>query len=281
MVLESLGQPRYLQKNPKELFFLSFSYTAIAILLSIWIFPEYGGLTMVFFSVMATIPLMLKMILMEEKKYMLNPCNERHVDALKFFIYLFIGMVSAYTLFFVMLPEEIVSKLFNIQLETITQINSDIASSLTGKYMGDLFSIILINNLKVMVFALLFSFIYGSGAIFILTWNASVISVTIGSLIRKLIYVAGSTTGAASVTGYFSAITTGLSRYLLHGIPEIGAYFVAGLAGGLISIGTIKYQMNDQNFSKLMKDVLFLIFVAILLIVFSAIIEVSISPLIA
>ena len=73
----------------------------------------------------------------------------------------------------------------------------------------------------------------------------------------------------------------GLSRYLLHGIPEIGAYFVAGLAGGLISIGTIKYQMNDRNFSRLMKDVLFLVFVAILLIVFSAIIEVSISPLIA
>ena len=111
---------------------------------------------------------------------MIDPFKERHVDALKFFIYLFIGMVSAYTLFFVMLPETIVSKLFNIQLETINQINSDISSSLTGNYMGDLFSIILINNLKVMVFALLFSFIYGSGAIFILTWNASVISVAIG-----------------------------------------------------------------------------------------------------
>ena len=66
MVLEALGQPNYLQKN-LENYSLSFSYTVIAILLSIWIFPEYGGLTMVFFSVMATIPLMLKMILMEEK----------------------------------------------------------------------------------------------------------------------------------------------------------------------------------------------------------------------
>ena len=50
MVLESLGQPNYLQKNPKELFFLSFSYTAIAILLSIWIFPNMVVLPWYFFS---------------------------------------------------------------------------------------------------------------------------------------------------------------------------------------------------------------------------------------
>jgi len=281
MVLEALGNPSYLQKNPKELFILSFSYTAIAVLLSLWIFPEYAGLTMVFFSVMATIPLMLKMILFEEKKYMSNPYDEKHIGAIKFFVFMFLGMVGAYTLFFVMLPESSVSNLFSIQLETINQINTDISKTITGKYIGDLFSIILINNLKVMVFALLFSFIYGSGAIFILTWNASVISVAIGSLIRKMIYVAGSATGSVSVTGYFGAITTGLSRYLLHGIPEIGAYFVAGLAGGLISIATIKYQMNDSNFSKIMRDVLFLVFISVLLIVLSAIVEVSISPMIA
>ena len=63
MVLESLGQPVRLEKKPKELFFLTFSYSIIAILLSIWVFPQYAGLTMVFFSVMAAIPMMIKMII--------------------------------------------------------------------------------------------------------------------------------------------------------------------------------------------------------------------------
>ena len=73
-----------------------------------------------------------------------------------------------------------------------------------------------------MIFALLFSFIYGSGAIFILTWNASVISVAIGSAIREMIASAALGAGAVNIGTYFSAASIGVSRYLLHGIPEIG-----------------------------------------------------------
>ena len=114
MVLESLGQPVRLEKKPSELFFLTFSYCIIAILLSIWVFPQYAGLTMVFFTVMAAIPMMMKMIMFEEKKLFERPKSETHKDTLMFFVALFLGMVAAYTLFFVMMPEETVKTLFNI-----------------------------------------------------------------------------------------------------------------------------------------------------------------------
>jgi len=272
MVLESLGHPVRLEKKPSELFFLTFSYCIIAILLSIWVFPQYAGLTMVFFTVMAAIPMMLKMIMFEEKKLLARPKTEHHKDTLMFFVSLFMGMVSAYTLFFVLMPEETVKSLFDIQLSTISGVNNHIAEMVSGNFLGDFFPIIVINNLKVMIFALLFSFIYGSGAIFILTWNASVI--------REIIANAALSVGAASVGTYFTAISTGMARYLIHGIPEIGAFFIAGLAGGLISIGMLRYELFDDNFGLIMKDALFLTLVAAILIVLAAVVEVSISPLI-
>jgi len=280
MVLESLGQPFRLEKKPSELFFLTFSYCIIAILLSIWVFPQYAGLTMVFFTVMAAIPMMMKMIMFEERKLFARPQTEHHKDTLMFFISLFTGMVAAYTLFFVLMPEETVRALFDIQISTIEGVNNQIADTISGEFLGKFFPIIVINNLKVMVFALLFSFIYGSGAIFILTWNASVISVAIGTVIREILANAALSVGSVSISTYFTAVSTGLSRYLIHGIPEIGAFFIAGLAGGLISIGMLRYELFDDNFGLIMKDALFLTFVAIILIVLSAVIEVSISPLI-
>ena len=280
MVLESLGQPVRLEKKPSELFFLTFSYCIIAILLSIWVFPQYAGLTMVFFTVMAAIPMMMKMIMFEEKKLFARPRSETHKDTLMFFDALFLGMVAAYTLFFVMMPEETVKTLFNIQISTISGINTHVAETISGNFLGNIFPIIVLNNLKVMVFALLFSFIYGSGAIFILTWNASVISVAIGTLIRDILSSAAVGAGAVGIGSYFSAVSIGLSRYLLHGIPEIGAFFIAGLAGGLISIGMLRYELFDEHFDLIVKDALFLTIVAAILIVFAAVIEVSVSPLI-
>ena len=279
MVLESLGHPVRLEKKPSELFFLTFSYCVIAILLSIWVFPQYAGLTMVFFTVMAAIPIMINIIMFEERKLLARPKTEHHKDTLMFFVSLFMGMVSAYTLFFVLMPEETVKSLFEIQLSTISGVNNHIAEMVSGNFLGDFFPIIVINNLKVMIFALLFSFIYGSGAIFILTWNASVIAVAIGSVIREIIASAALGVGAVSIGTYFTAISTGMARYLIHGIPEIGAFFIAGLAGGLISIGMLRYELFDDNFGLIMKDALFLTLVAAILIIFAAVIEVSISPL--
>ena len=279
MVLESLGHPIRLERKPQEMFLLAFAYTSIAILLSMWVFPEYAGLTMVFFTVMAAIPLMIKMIVLEEKKLFVRPAIEDHRETLMFFVFLFLGMVAAYTFFFSVLPEAMITKLFNVQISTISSVNQRIAENVSGQFFGKFLPIIILNNLKVMIFALLFSFIYGSGAIFILTWNASIISVAIGTIIRDLISSSATTVGAATFGTYFGAVSIGLSRYLIHGIPEIGAYFVAGLAGGLISIGMLRYELFDSNFNRVIKDALFLMSVAIVLVIFSSLIEVSISPL--
>ncbi|HJO02326.1 MAG TPA: hypothetical protein QF458_05400, partial [Candidatus Woesearchaeota archaeon] len=68
MVLESLLNPLKAEKKPWEMFFIGFFYSSIAILLSLWIFKEEASLVMVFFTVMACIPIVYNTMRLEENK---------------------------------------------------------------------------------------------------------------------------------------------------------------------------------------------------------------------
>ena len=64
---------------------------------------------------------------------------------------------------------------------------------------------IFLNNIRVLFLCIIFAFIYGAGAIFILTWNASIVGVAIGNLIREGIGRLG-ITGKSNILGYFHVI---------------------------------------------------------------------------
>ena len=126
----------------------------------------------------------------------------------------------------------------------------------------------------------LFSFVYGSGAIFILTWNASVIATAIGNFIRTNLSSYAAAAGLQKFGAYMHIVSIGLLKYTIHGIPEILAYFVAGLAGGIISVAVINESFTTKGFSKALIDSSDLLIIAVLLILISALLEVFITPLI-
>ena len=74
-------------------------------------------------------------------------------------------------------------------------------------------------------------------------------------------------------------VSLGLIRYLLHGIPEILAYFTAGLAGGIISIAIVRHDLTKPKFKHIMLDSLDLIFGSLVLLFLAALIEVFVTPL--
>ena len=67
-------------------------------------------------------------------------------------------------------------------------------------------------------------------------------------------------------------------RYLIHGIPEIAAYFVGTLAGGIIGTSIIKKEFKTDKFWNILHDSLLMIIIAIIILVFASIIEVFITP---
>ena len=275
MVVESILNPQKVGKrSPIEMIILGFIVASLAILISLWVFPSYASFAMVTFTVMAMLPFMVKIIKFEKEKQ--DKSKKRlgiiaHKSVIISLMFLFLGFLLAYTIWFLLLPPNIANNLFSIQINTITEMNSQVSGSLiTNTPFGK----ILLNNLRVLALSIVFSFIFASGAIFILTWNASVLGVGVANAIQ--FGVAGGGNGSV----YFSAISFATLRYLLHGIPEIASYFIGGLAGGIISFAILDYKFGFkkffEKFSRPLKDAVMLIVFAIVLLIVAALIEISI-----
>lgn len=274
MVLESLLSPRKAERRPWEMFFIGLVYASIAIFISLWVFQQYASLVMVFFTVMASIHVIHGTLKLEEKKD-LQIKDERllikeHGRALSFFMFLFLGFVVAFSLWYLFLPGGTVEGLYSVQATTIQELNSKVSGLATGEAVASsVLGKIFFNNLKVLLIAIFFSFFYGSGAIFILCWNASVIATAIGNFFKTHIFGGN----------YFMIYHLALLRYLTHGVPEILAYFVGGLAGGIISVAIIRHDMNSKEFRHILIDSLDLIFLAIFLLIIAALLEVFVTPI--
>ena len=281
MVLESLLNPLKAEKKPWEMFFLGFIYSSIAILLSLWIFRDQASLIMVFLTVMACIPIVYNTMKLEESKD-LEISRERtllkeHNKAIIFLMFLFFGITLSFVTWYVFLPSETLNFVFDKQTSTIQSINNQVSGNAYQQFST--FTRIFLNNIKVLAFAILFAFIYGAGAIFILTWNASVIGTAIGNFIRSNISQYAGLLGFEKFANYFTVVSIGLLRYILHGIPEILAYFYGGLAGGIISVAIIKKHYKDERFSHIVFDISELLIIALAFLLVAAFIEVYITPL--
>jgi len=281
MVLESITSPLKAQKAPLQMFFLGFLYSSIALFFSVWIFKEHSSLIMVFLTVLATVPFMYKTIRQEEENDLKIKSEHKllkeHSKALTTLIFLFMGFVVALSLWYTILPPTFVENLFNVQIQTIHNINARI----TGNTITDfsLFMQLFSNNVKVLIFCIIFAFFYGAGAIFILTWNATVIAAAVGTFFRNNISIYAQQLGFLKIAGYFHIFSMSILRYMIHGIPEILAYFVGGLAGGIISVAVIRHDINNEKFRHILFDGLSLFIIAVLILVFAALTEMYITPL--
>ena len=246
MVIESFISPFKAEKKPFRLLLFGIIYASLGLLLGFWIFEQHAGLVMVFFTSFAALPLFYHTMKYEEKKVTYISQEKRlleeHSKALMFFMMIFFGMVIAYSFWYLVLPSALSNSVFSIQTQTIANLNREVTGSIS---QTTLFSRIFLNNIKVMIFCLLFSFLYGSGAIFILTWNASVISAAIGSFIKTHLAILGANSGGIA---YFYVISLSFFRYFIHGIPEILAYFIGGLAGGILSASIINHEVGTKYF---------------------------------
>jgi len=283
-MLESIVNPKRVEKGPWKMFFIGLIYASLSLLLVDWFFSgdivlsKYSGMIVVTFCVMFSLPFMYYLFKQEEEEDEevegFLSVWKMHKDALYGFMWLFLGFVIAFALWHMVLQN---SNLFNAQVETYCMINSpgniegcveryDIGNNVasTGAATKEMrFLSIIENNVYVMIFTLIFSLIFGAGAIFVLAWNASVIAAAIGIFTEYDI----------------KDIPFGLLRYMIHGFPEIAAYFVTALAGGIFGVGIIRNGVKDPKFLRIVENVVILLFISIIILIIAAIIEVYFTPL--
>jgi uncharacterized membrane protein SpoIIM required for sporulation len=280
MVLEYLVGPLKAEAHPKYLFLYGFIYSSLGVLLSYLIFKDSPSLVMVSLTTMAAIPLIYNIIKVEEKKDLLDISEKNllkeHSKALSVFMYYFLGATLGFAFWYIILPQNLSSVIFKVQIDTVSQINSNVTGKVYDSFKA--FSSILANNFQVLVFCILFSFLYGIGSIFILTWNASVVGFAIGNTIRSGIYQIEKEFNLIASTEYARVISYGLFKYSIHGIPEILAYFVAGLAGGIISTAAVRHDFGTKKYVNIIMDSSVLILISLVIIVLAAWLEVYVTP---
>jgi uncharacterized membrane protein SpoIIM required for sporulation len=283
-MLESIINPKRAERKPWEMFFVGLIYGSLSILSPYFLFgkdpvlSKYLGILIITFCVIFTLPFVYYTIKLEERKDIEYDGEFRllkeHSRAIMVFLWLFLGFVIAFSFWSMILPEG--NNLLNAQIKTYCQINQHNnynsclkqyglteASTITGAVTSkDRFLSIFTNNVYVMIFTLILSLIFGAGAIFILAWDASVIAAAINIFTKSQL----------------SQLPLGLGRYMIHGIPEIAAYFIAALAGGILSIAVIRRDLKGERFWNIIQDSLNLIIIGVIILLLSAIIEVFITP---
>lgn len=280
MVLEAIVVPESWEKHPARMFLVGFIYSTVGVFLGLWVFGKYASISGIFLTTIPLVVIMYHAINCEEEKDM-KICKEyllmkEHMHILWFFLYLFLGMVLSYSLWFAVLPSDILMKVASSQMETLESLGTKF--SITGAAAQQMtVGQILMNNVRVWAFCILFSLIYGAGAIFILTWNASVIGVAIGNVLREGMRTLGVIGNNATVMNYFSVLPVGLS-YLVHGIPEITSYFLGSLAGGIISVAVVCHHYKSREFWNIIVDSLDLTVLSFAILVAAAFIEVYVTP---
>lgn len=281
MVFEDLVSPANAKRHPLKLFFIGLGFAVLSVLFSLWVFKQEASLVMIFLVVVMAMPLMY-FTLKEEEEEDLSYRKElwllgEHMKAVKFLLFLFLGFVVGFAIFYLLLPDQIVKDLFSMQIRTIENINSNVIS---GKSVGfGTFMAIINNNLRVLLFCLLFAFFFGAGAIFVLAWNASVISAAVGTYIRNALADYAHIVGLGKTAVYMNLFVAGIMRYMIHGVFEIGAYFVGALAGGIISMALVNSNYRMLKYKRIVSDVAILMLIAVGLLFVGALVEVYVTPL--
>jgi len=282
-MLEMIINPKRAERRPWEMFFIGLFYATVSLLLVSFVFSKdsvlsaYGGILVVTFTVICSMPFIYYMIKSEEGKDVVisdeGKLLKEHSKAIKAFMWLFLGFVVAFAFWYLILPGYTTTN-FNAQIKVFCAINSPAnfnycieqqgISPVTGDVTkARLVMNIFANNIYVLIFTLLFSLAFGAGAIFVLAWNASVIAAAVGIFSKSSLV----------------RLPLGIFRYMIHGIPEIGAYFVGALAGGIVSVAVIRKDLQGERMWRILEDALLLIIIAVVVLFLASLVEVFITPL--
>ena len=270
-MLESLIKHREIEKSPWLTALWAVLISSVGILFSIQLSytirvsgtsMNLAGIFSVMFTIIPSVYFITLYIKRQEKhdeediaRHYSKGFWVRHDKDILVLLFFFLGLTFSYAFWAFALPPDT----FQIQTMKIQEIQAKtVTGSITGNAAGDYYSNfmrVFFNNLQVMGFSFVFSLLFGAGAIFIIVWNASILGVYIGRLSESLFHIP-----------WVSL------NFLPHGIPEIGGYLVAGLAGGLLSVAVIRGH-KKQILIGIAFDAAKLMGVAFLFILLGALIE--------
>jgi len=257
MVLEKLVSLRSAVRNPWIMMAVGGIVSIACLIVSFIVFRESVGMFTTFLITITMAPFMTNLLIYEEatteeefaERKRMN-ILKRHGDMLEVYSAFFVGMILAMSLIYLLLPSDVVERIFEDQIEEIKIIRGGFLNMTALER-------IIVNNISVLLITFLFSFLFGAGAIFILSWNASVLATAIGL--------------AAKAIGGIHGLPMAVMIFFPHGSLEILAYFIGAIAGGIVSAAVTRDK--SRYFWPVIEDSTKFLIVAVVFLIMAGFIE--------
>lgn len=279
MVVEEILSPQNVRKHSINMTFFAFILGSLALWSSYILFPAHISILVIAFITIGTVPLIHKIFI--DAEYIQERIKNKtviHKELVKTYAFFFVGLIICFTFWYLVLPAHETDvclfegycfngvsqdAFFSEQTRTLDAIGK-LRTHLTGNVVASIgacgantfcwFEVIFFNNFEILLLAVIFSFLYGAGAVFLIAWNASIIGVMIGQNILE--------SGPLRFFGL-----------LPHGIPELVAYFSAAIAGGLLSVAVVKRKIQKYAFKQIMEEVMVFVLLGLVSLFVGAVIE--------
>lgn len=258
MVFEEFLDAKEIKNNFLFLVLLGIFYVILSFFISKIFFSNNLSISIIFILTMFLVPSTYSMIKKEENmeaKSGLKYFFKNHRFILKVYLALFLGIFVGFILLGNFGTGEQLNYQYNI-LSSSSDVNSDLEVEVSKENvnLNGAFSIIS-SNMLVIIIAFVLSLFYGAGALFLIVLNASVFASYVILLLRQF---------------------TSYKMYLvsLHMLPELFGFFIAALAGALVSRALYHEKLGSNKFKNVLRDSIMLLLIAFGIIVISAFIEV-------
>jgi hypothetical protein len=273
LVLEHIFPEDWLERKGRYAFLLGIIYSVIGILIASILFPGDPALVAVAFTSLLLLPELYKIFSIEERQESIEQSVsirnlwKDDIQVVRIYIFLFLGIMLVYSLGTIVMPELQANTLFREQLEI--RFGQGFAGQATagagGLFSTDLFLGLLSNNFLVLMACFIMALLTGDGAIFLITWNASVWG-TIFGLTAKY---------AGQFSGRHPIIVFGIIMGIVfwHMMIEAISYILAAISGSVISKDVILEKFASDRFFEVFGFNLYLLLFALVFLVLGALVE--------
>ena len=272
MVLEHIFPEDWLESKGRFAFILGVVYSIIGVLIAKILFPGDPALVSIAFTSMLLLPELYKIFSIEERKESL----EQHVtfrglwrddiELVRIYIFLFLGILIVYSLGAMLMQGLDANTLFREQLEIrYGQGFAGQAVNVGGLFTSDLFFELLSNNFLVLMACFILALLSGDGAIYLITWNASVWGTIFGITAKT----------ASAFSGQNPFYLFGLIMLIVfpHMMLEAISYFLAAISGSVISKDVLLEEFASDRFLEVFGFNLYLLLGGLIFLVLGAAVE--------
>tara|TARA_Y100000310_G_scaffold89923_1_gene87127 strand:+ start:79911 stop:81038 length:1128 start_codon:yes stop_codon:yes gene_type:complete len=264
MVLEHIFPEDWLERRGIFAFILGAVYSIIGVLLAFVLFKSDPALPAVAFTSLLLLPELYKIFSIEERKESMEQqitfekLWKDDVDIAKIYMWLFIGILLVYSIGSIMLPSFTTNKLFQDQLafrfsesdldklqsgdiaQQVEELRNRPRTLFSGAQFMNMFKGLLSNNFLVLIACFFLALLTGDGAIFLITWNASVWGTIFGMTAKT----AALYSGGFPVVLFFAIMIIVFCHMIIEGI----SYFLAAISGSVISKDVLLEQFASDRF---------------------------------